>query len=111
LTPRQSGEANRIRAAALDALKACYDPEAGLNVVDMGLIVELSVKDDRLRVTMTGAVRSSPTEGWLVEEVKRRVEDIEGVRGAEVVLVWDPPWTPRQMTDGARVKLGLSAQE
>ena len=101
----------RQRAAALEALRTCYHPEVGLNVVDMGLIVDLAVESGRLRVTMTAPAKDSPTEGWLVQDVKRKVEGIEGLRGADVELVWDPPWTPRRMTEEAREKLGLPSQE
>lgn len=94
--------------AVVDALKDIFDPEIPVNIYDLGLIygVDASADGDVL-VTMTLTTPHCPVAESMPGEVELRVGSVPGVRDAEVVLVWDPPWGPDKMTDEARLELGM----
>jgi FeS assembly SUF system protein len=77
----------------LNALKDVYDPEIPVNIVDLGLIYGIEIEDDRVKVRMTLTARGCPMAAPIANSVKERILKIEGVKDAEVEVVWDPPWT------------------
>jgi metal-sulfur cluster biosynthetic enzyme len=84
-----------------------FDPELGINVVDLGLIYDVQVGADGISVDMTLTSPGCPLAGTLaaqVEEVLRQA--FEGYE-VEVSLVWDPPWTPEMMSEEARRQFGV----
>ncbi|WP_255350241.1 metal-sulfur cluster assembly factor [Methanosarcina sp. 1.H.A.2.2] len=83
----------------MEALKSCYDPEIPINVIDLGLVYGIEVKEDRVRIRMTLTTPGCPMGDLIAEDVKRKVEAIEGVKEVEVELVWDPPWTPDRISE------------
>ncbi|WP_095012372.1 SUF system Fe-S cluster assembly protein [Tsuneonella mangrovi] len=94
--------------AIVDALKEIFDPEIPVNIYDLGLIYGVDVTDDGdATVTMTLTTPHCPVAESMPGEVELRVATVPGVRDAEVVLVWDPPWGPDKMTDEARLELGM----
>ncbi|PDS40595.1 hypothetical protein CO662_34375 [Rhizobium anhuiense] len=79
----------------LAALRDIEDPEVGTNIVDIGLIYEVLVATDGMvNVRMTTTTRFCPASGFLADAVKARVEDLIGVRQAQVDLVYEPAWSP-----------------
>lgn len=93
--------------AVTDALREVYDPELGLNIVDLGLVYGAEFEGDRVRVTMTLTSLGCPAGPQLVREVEEAVGAIPGVDGAEVELVWSPAWNPSMMSEDARMELGF----
>ena len=90
------------------ALKDIYDPEIPVNIYDLGLIYGVDVSDDAdVVVTMTLTTPHCPVAESMPAEVELRVGAVPGVRDAEVNLVWDPPWDMAQMSDEARLELGM----
>src|SRR6266567_3481022 len=89
----------------IEALKGCYDPEIPVNIVDLGLVYGVSLNEGRARVRMTLTAPGCPAYDYLLAQVKNEVERIPGVKGAEVEIVWDPPWTPERMSEEARRRL------
>ena len=90
------------------ALRAVKDPELNLNIIDIGLVYDVEVAeagDVVVRMTLTSP--GCPAGGEIIEDVKRTVGDLEGVKGAEVELVWDPYWTPERMDPRVRAFLGF----
>jgi metal-sulfur cluster biosynthetic enzyme len=89
--------------ALLDALRSVDDPEAGMNIVELGLIygVEATPPTATVRMTMTSA--ACPLGDFLTDAVRdallARFAELEEVN---VELVWDPPWTPDRMSEEAR---------
>jgi metal-sulfur cluster biosynthetic enzyme len=85
------------------------DPEIGVNVVDLGLIYDISISDDgSVGIKMTLTTPYCPYGPALVSEVQRAAQSIEGVKHAEVEVVWNPPWNPSEMaSDYAKDVLGL----
>jgi len=91
----------------IDALKTVYDPEIPVNIYDLGLIYEVKIKDRFVDVDMTLTAPGCPVAHTFPGMVERSVELVQGVSGATVELVWDPPWTPDLISEAARLELGL----
>lgn len=97
-----------VEDAIVEALKTIYDPEIPVNIYELGLIYGVEVNEDgRAEVRMTLTAPACPVAGALVEEVAEKAGRVEGVTTSHVELVWDPPWTPDNMTDAAKLELGL----
>jgi metal-sulfur cluster biosynthetic enzyme len=89
------------------ALEGVMDPEIDLNVVDLGLIYNVSVKDnDQVHISMTLTVRGCPMSQTITNDIEKAVLNIPGVKTVTVDLVWDPPWNPRMMSLEGQKKLG-----
>jgi FeS assembly SUF system protein len=95
------------REQVLERLKECYDPEIPINIVDLGLVYDVTVEDDQIHVRMTLTSPHCPLAGVLSEEVEAKVKEIEGVGSVRVELVWDPPWTPDRISRETRDSLGF----
>ncbi|MGB7373596.1 SUF system Fe-S cluster assembly protein [Pontixanthobacter sp.] len=97
-----------IHDAVIAALKEIYDPEIPVNIYDLGLIYGVEVDTDSdVTVSMTLTTPNCPVAESMPAEVELRAGSVPGVRDAEVVLVWDPPWDPGKMSDEARLELGM----
>lgn len=96
----------------LSALKQCYDPEIPVNIVDLGLIYGVRfepVAGDQQDVTvdMTLTAQGCPAHVQISEQVKSRLEQLPGIRNANVNVVWEPAWTPERLSADARKQLGI----
>jgi len=93
----------------IEVLKPIHDPEIRLGIVDLGLVYDVTISDDGIvRVKMTLTTPACPYGEMLLAMVHREVEQLEGVAKVEVVLVWDPPWDPKEMcSDFAKDALGI----
>ncbi|OQY65742.1 MAG: hypothetical protein B6D46_13640 [Polyangiaceae bacterium UTPRO1] len=85
-----------------------YDPETGLNLIDLGLIydVEWSPENGEVKVTMTFTTPACPAGGVMISGVERRVSTISGVEQVTVDVTFEPPWTPEKITPEGRRQLG-----
>jgi metal-sulfur cluster biosynthetic enzyme len=90
----------------LAALRQVYDPEVGINVVDLGLIYGVEQRDDCVHVEMTLTTPGCPLHDTIGQAVQRALLRVPGVARSEVELVWDPPWTPLMITDAGKRELG-----
>jgi probable FeS assembly SUF system protein SufT len=104
--------ADDIRNIVWDQMRSVYDPEIPINIVDLGLVYECEVErhDDQtydVRIMMTVTAPGCGMGEIIVADVKEKVERIPGVRGAQVDLVFDPPWNPSMMSDAARLQTGM----
>ena len=94
--------------AVRKAIRAVKDPELNLNIIDIGLVYDVEIDDaGDVRVQMTLTSPGCPSGAEIMEEVKRVVGDMEGVRAVEVDLVWEPYWTPEKMDPRVRTFLGF----
>ena len=95
----------------LGALKQCYDPEIPVNVVDLGLIygvrIEPAGDQQDVVIDMTLTAQGCPEHVNISAQVKNRLEQLPGVRNANVNIVWTPPWTPERLSAEARKQLGI----
>jgi FeS assembly SUF system protein len=105
--PDSSGAGGDLQQAVIDALKEIYDPEIPVNIYDLGLIYGVDVNDGQAVITMTLTTPHCPVAESMPSEVEMRAASVPGIMDAEVNLVWDPPWSPANMTDEARLELGM----
>ena len=91
------------------ALRSVEDPEAGMSVLDLGLVYGIALEAGRVRVQMTMTSPACPATDYLVDEAAAAIRAVapEGT-DVEVTLVWDPPWTPERMSAEARERFGWS---
>ena len=89
-----------------EKLKEVIDFELGANVVDLGLIYDVKVKEDSVYILMTLTTPFCPLGKKIVADVKKAVESL-GVK-AEVELTFDPPWSPDMISDELKKQLGLA---
>lgn len=89
------------------ALQSVEDPEAGMSVVDLGLVYAIALEPGRVRVEMTMTSPACPAAPYLIDEAAAAIRAIapEGA-DVQVELVWEPPWTPERMSPEARARFG-----
>jgi metal-sulfur cluster biosynthetic enzyme len=95
-----------IARNAWECLLDVYDPELGIDLVNLGLIYGLRVEDGVAIVTMTLTTPGCPMGGSIPDQVRFSLETVPGVREAQVELVWEPQWEPEMMSDTAKHALG-----
>jgi metal-sulfur cluster biosynthetic enzyme len=89
------------------ALRGVKDPELNLNIVDIGLIYDVTVSEaGEVHVDMTLTSPGCPSGPEIVGDVQRTIEDLEGVTSVKVDIVWEPYWTPEKMDPRLRTLLG-----
>lgn len=104
-----AGASPVTEAEVLDACRQVFDPEIPVNVVDLGLIYGVEVRDDYdLRIRMTLTAPACPVAGEIVANIADAAASVPSARRVEVVLVWEPAWTQARMTEEARFELGLN---
>ena len=94
-------------ADVYEALRECYDPEIPVNIVDLGLVYEISIQPARVDVKMTLTAMGCPMAGEVMTDVRDHLLAIPGIEDAGVELVFEPPWSPERMTEDARWELGM----
>ena len=101
-------ERTKIEERIVDVLKTVYDPAIPVNIYDLGLIYRVEVADDgTVDVDMTFTAPTCPAADFILEDVRQKVDGIEGVKSANVNLVFEPEWDKSMMTDEARMELGF----
>lgn len=92
----------------LEALKTVYDPEIGINIVDLGLVYDADIKENSdVEVTMTLTSMGCPLGPVIIQDVQQALTPMEGVGEVGVRIVWSPPWSPAMMSEDARDELGI----
>lgn len=91
----------------MEALKKVYDPETGLDIVNMGLIYDVQIHNNQVNVKMTLTTPGCPLSDRLSNGARNAILGLEGVESCNVAIVWDPPWHPRMMSDEAKLQLGF----
>ncbi len=92
----------------VNTLKTIYDPEIPVNIYDLGLIYDIETDDqNKVKITMTLTAPNCPVADSLPIEIREKVSAIPGVRGAQVDLVFDPPWDQSMMSEEALLELGM----
>ena len=98
----------KIEERIIDMLKTVYDPEIPVNVYDLGLIYKIDLQDDgELTIDMTLTAPNCPAAEFIMEDVRQKVESVDGVKAAQVNLVFEPEWDKEMMTEEAKLELGF----
>lgn len=101
-------EKTRIEERIVDVLKTVYDPEIPVDIWNLGMIYKIDVQEDgTVDVDMTFTAPSCPAADFILEDVRTKIESVEGVKCANINLVFDPVWDQSMMSEEARVELGF----
>ena len=98
----------KLEERIVDVLKTVYDPEIPVNIYDLGLIYKIDVANDgNVDIDMTFTAPSCPAADFILEDVRQKVDSLDGVKSSNVNLVFEPVWDQSMMTEEARVDLGF----
>ena len=101
-------EKTAIEEKIVDVLKTVYDPEIPVNIYDLGLIYKIDVKDDAtVDIDMTFTAPTCPAADFILEDVRQKVDALDGVKAATVNLLFEPAWDQSMLSEEARLELGL----
>jgi metal-sulfur cluster biosynthetic enzyme len=91
----------------IEALRECYDPEIPINVVDLGLVYNIAIEDESIKITMTLTSPFCPIIDYFIEDVKHKVMEKTGAKNVDIDITFDPPWSLDKMSEKAKEQLGL----
>jgi metal-sulfur cluster biosynthetic enzyme len=94
-----------------DVLRTCYDPEIPVNIVDLGLVYDVQVAEQKVDIKMTLTARGCGMGGHIASEAEQKLLELPGIEEAKVEIVWEPPWEPSMISPEARKMLGMPEDE
>jgi FeS assembly SUF system protein len=97
-----------LKNKIVEAIKKVYDPEIPVNIYELGLIYDIKINKDDVEIVMTLTSPFCPVAGSLPKEVAARASEVEGVKNANVELVFEPPWTMDLMSEEAKLELNMT---
>ena len=99
----------KLEKEIIEAIKKVYDPEIPVNIYELGLIYKIDIQENgNVEITMTLTSPFCPVAGSMPKEVAARASEVEGVKKANVELVFEPPWSMDLMSEEAKLKLNLT---
>lgn len=97
-----------IEEKIVDMLKTVYDPEIPVNIYDLGLIYKIDVTESGVaNIDMTLTAPNCPAADFIMEDVRIKIESIEGISEANINLVFEPEWDKDMMSEEAKLELGF----
>ena len=97
-----------LQERIIEALKTVYDPEIPVNIYDLGLIYEIDYTPDGIAtIRMTLTAPNCPMADFIMEDVRMKLEGIEGVTSVTVNIVFEPEWNKDMMSEEAKLELGM----
>ena len=104
----KSTEKLALEEKIVKMLKTVYDPEIPVNVYDLGLIYKIDLDDNAcLRLDITLTAPNCPAADFILEDIRMKLESIEGIKSVDVNLVFEPEWNQDMMTEEAKLELGF----
>jgi probable FeS assembly SUF system protein SufT len=111
-TPPDAAVAGRLEEQVWSMLKTCYDPEIPVNIVDLGLVYDMTIEEGggghTVNVKMTLTAPGCGMGTSIAADARLKLLELPGVAEANVDIVWDPPWTPQMISPAARERLGMA---
>lgn len=98
---------SEVEEQVWNELRKCYDPEIPLNIVDLGLVYNVAVRDKQANIKMTLTSPGCHLGGQIAGNVQERLLSLDAIDEANVELVWDPPWHQSMISAEGRKTLGL----
>lgn len=99
----------QIQERIVDVLKTVYDPEIPVDIWNLGMIYKIEVNDDgTVDLDMTFTAPNCPAADFVVEDVRTKLESVEGVKAANINLVFESVWDQSMMSEEAKVELGFA---
>ena len=96
-----------LKENIITEIKKIYDPEIPVNIYELGLIYDISVKDKDVSIKMTLTSPNCPVAESLPKDVKDSILELNDVNNVDLDLVWDPPWDKSMMSEAAKLELNL----
>ncbi len=96
-----------LKEKIIEEIKKIYDPEIPVNIYELGLIYDVTVKEKNVSVKMTLTTPNCPVAESLPNEVKNSIKEIKEVKEVDLDLVWEPPWDKSMMSEAAKLELNL----
>ena len=96
-----------LKNKVIAEIKKIYDPEIPVNIYELGLIYQIDIDNNNVKIKMTLTTPNCPVAESLPKEVKDSVLEIDGVSSVDLDLVWDPPWNKSMMSEAAKLELNL----
>tara|TARA_B100000945_G_scaffold137816_1_gene110022 strand:- start:963 stop:1259 length:297 start_codon:yes stop_codon:yes gene_type:complete len=96
-----------LKEKIITEIKKIYDPEIPVNIYELGLIYDISVKDKDVSIKMTLTSPNCPVAESLPKDVKDSILELNDVNNVDLDLVWDPPWDKSMMSEAAKLELNL----
>ena len=96
-----------LKEKVISEIKKIYDPEIPVNIYELGLIYDITIKDKDVQVKMTLTTPNCPVAESLPKEVKDSIMGLDEVNSVNLDLVWDPPWNKSMMSEAAKLELNL----
>ena len=96
-----------LKNKVIDEIKKIFDPEIPVNIYELGLIYDISIKDKDVSVKMTLTSPNCPVAESLPKEVKDSILELKEVKKVDLDLVWEPPWDKSMMSEAAKLELNL----
>lgn len=98
----------KIEERIVEVLKTVYDPEIPVDIYNLGLIYRIDLHNDgSLEVDMTLTAPNCPAADFILEDVRTKLDGIDGVKDAKVKLVFEPEWDKDMMSEEAKLELGF----
>ncbi|MBL4770966.1 MAG: DUF59 domain-containing protein [Planctomycetes bacterium] len=88
-------------------LRQVFDPEIPVSIVDLGLVYDVAIEGDTVKIRMTLTSQTCPEAQNIPEMMKRRVNTLEGIETTEIDIVWEPAWGPHCISEEGRKTLGF----
>lgn len=95
----------------ISVLKQCYDPEIPIDLWNLGLIYDITIKNNNIDIVMSLTTPGCTMGHHMADDIKSKLEKNSNVDKVSVEVVFDPPWQPEMMTDEGRQKLGFAPSE
>lgn len=99
-------EKDELVETARELLHEVIDPEIGIDIVNLGLLRSIEIDGDIVRVQFTVTTPACPLSSYIENQIRTCLWQLPGVSQSEIELVYQPPWTPEDMTETARAALG-----
>ena len=96
-----------LEKQVIEALRQVDDPELGINIVDLGLVYDVTIEGDAVHITYTLTTMGCPIGPLIEQQIKQMIDPIEGIDRVEAEMVLTPPWTPDKMSEEAKAALGM----
>ena len=100
-----------FESAVWEQLKTVFDPEIPVNIVDLGLVYDCQIAEDNgiksANVKMTLTAPGCGMGPTIAADAENKIRNVSGIEGANVELVWDPPWTQDMISEEGKMKLGM----
>ncbi|WP_416826726.1 metal-sulfur cluster assembly factor [Ectobacillus polymachus] len=100
--------ANITKEQIYEELENVMDPELGIDIINLGLVYDILLTDNHVRITMTMTSIGCPLAGQIIADIKETLSlSLPSLQGIDVNIVWTPSWTKERMSRYAKIALGV----